>query len=72
MKTIITKIALFSLAFAFAAGCATVTDANFDLPEDEQSSFETSNTEGTIWDTRNGDDMDPIIERPKAGGSVLD
>lgn len=72
MKYIKSKIALFSLAFLFAAGCATVTDANLDLPEEEQPSFETSTTEGTMWDTRNGDDMDPIIDRPKLPGSVLD
>ena len=71
MKNIITKVALFSLALAFAAGCATVTDANIDLPG-EESSFETSSTEGTTWDTRNGDDMDPIVDRPKFPGSVLD
>jgi len=72
MKNIITKTALFALALAFAAGCATVTDANLDLPEEEQPSFKTSTTEGANWDTRNGDDMDPIIERPKLPGSVLD
>ena len=72
MKNIINKIALFSLALAFSAGCATVTDANLDLPEEEKPSFEINNTEGTTWDTRNGDDMDPIIERPTAGGTVLD
>ena len=72
MKNIITKIALFSLALAFAAGCATVTDANIDPPEEAKPSFETSSTEGTTWDTRNGDDMNPIIDRPKLPGSVLD
>ena len=72
MKNIITKIALFTLALAFAAGCATVTDANIDLPEEEKPSFEISSTEGITWDTRNGDDMDPIVDRPKLPGSVLD
>lgn len=72
MKSIKNKIVIFSFALLFAAGCATVTDANLDLPEDEKPSFETSETNSTLWDTRNGDDMNPIIERPTAGGTVLD
>lgn len=72
MKSITIKLITFSVAFLFAAGCATVTDANLDLPEDDQPTFETSETSGTLWDTRNGDDMNPIIERPKTGGGALD
>lgn len=72
LKSTTIKLLSFSFALILAAGCATVTDANLDLPEEEQTSFETSTTEGTTWDTRNGDDMNPIIERPKLPGSVLD
>ena len=72
MKSITIKLTTLSAAFLFAAGCATVTDANLDLPEEEPAYFETSETSGTMWDTRNGDDMDPIIERPKTGGGPLD
>lgn len=72
MKSITIKLITFSIALLFAAGCATVTDANLDLPEDDQPSFETTETGGTLVDTRNGDDMNPIIERPKTGGGALD
>ena len=72
MKSLTTKIISFSFALLFAAGCATVTDANLELPEEEQPTFETTTTDNSFWDTRNGDDMDPIVERPTAGGSVLD
>jgi len=72
MKSITIKLITFSVAFLFAVGCATVTDANLDLPEEDQPSFETSENVGTLWDTRNGDDMNPIIERPKTGGGALD
>ena len=64
IKSTTTKTLSFSFALLFAAGCATVTDANLDLPENEQPTFETTTTGGTFWDTRNGDDMDPIVERP--------
>lgn len=72
LKSTTIKLLSFSFALLIAAGCATVTDANLDLPEEEQTSFETTTTEGTTWDTRNGDDMNPIIERPKTGGGALD
>ena len=72
LKSTTIKLISFSFALLVAAGCATVTDANLDLPEEKQTTFETSATEGTTWDTRNGDDMNPIIERPKTGGGALD
>ena len=71
MKSLTTKVLSFSFALLFAAGCATVTDANLDLPETEQPAVETT-TGDTFWDTRNGDDMNPIIERPTSGGTVLE
>ena len=72
MKSLTTKVLSFSFALLFAAGCATVTDANLDLPENDQPTFETTTTDGTFWDTRNGDDMDPIVERPTTGGTLED
>ena len=72
MKSLTTKLLSFSFALIFAAGCATVTDANMDLPEEEVPTYETSTTEGSFWDTRNGDDMDPIIDRPTTGGTILE
>jgi len=72
MKSLTTKVLSFSFALLFAAGCATVTDANLDLPETEQPTVETTTTGDSFWDTRNGDDMDPIIERPTSGGTVLE
>ena len=72
LKSTTTKVLSFSFALLFAAGCATVTDANLDLPETDQPTVETTTTGDTFWDTRNGDDMDPIIERPTSGGTVLE
>ena len=72
MKSLTTKVLSFSFALLFAAGCATVTDANLDLPETEQPTFETTTTGNSFWDTRNGDDMDPIVERPTTGGTLED
>ena len=72
LKSTTTKVLSFSFALLFAAGCATVTDANLDLPETEQPTVETTTTGDSFWDTRNGDDMDPIIERPTSGGTVLE
>jgi hypothetical protein len=72
IKSTTTKVLSFSFALLFAAGCASVNDANIDLPEEKQPAIETTTTGGSFWDTRNGDDMDPIIDRPKPTGTVLD
>jgi hypothetical protein len=40
------------------------------MPETTEPAIETTTTDGSFWDTRNGDDMDPIIERPKTGTSM--
>ncbi|WP_340105595.1 hypothetical protein [Rhodohalobacter sp. 8-1] len=71
LKSTTIKALSFSFALLFAAGCATVTDANLDLPETTEPTVETTSTEGSFWNT-NGDDMDPIIDRPKTGGGALD
>jgi len=72
MKSLINKTLAFSFALIFAAGCATVTDANIDLPETEETVISTNAPDGSFWDSRNGDDMDPIIDRPTTGGGMLD
>ncbi len=71
IKTVSSKIFTISFALLFAAGCASVTDVNADLPEiDEPTTITTTTTDGSFWDSRNGDDMDPIIDRPQTGGSL--
>jgi len=71
MKSLTSKVLSFAFALIFAAGCATVTDANIDMPEvQEKNTIETTSIDGSFWDSRNGDDMDPIIDRPQTGGSL--
>ncbi len=70
MKSLTSKIFALAFALIFAAGCATVTDANIDMPEVKEPTIETTSIDGSFWDSRNGDDMDPIIERPQTGGSL--
>jgi len=71
MKSLTSKVLSFAFAHIFAAGCATVTDANIDMPEvQEKNTIETTSIDGSFWDSRNGDDMDPIIDRPQTGGSL--
>jgi hypothetical protein len=48
------------------AGCATVTDANADLYEEETRVIETERMTGT-WDNTASDKMDPIVEKPDMG-----
>jgi len=71
LKSSTSKILSFAFALIFAAGCATVTDANIDMPEvQETTTIETTSIDGSFWDSRNGDDMDPIIDRPQTGGQM--
>jgi len=71
MKSLTSKVLSFAFALIFAAGCATVTDANIDMPEvQETTTVETISIDGSFWDSRNGDDMDPIIDRPQTGGQM--
>jgi len=70
MKSLTTKVLTFAFAFVFAAGCATVTDANLDLPENDTPTFETTTTDGSFWNSGSGDSMDPIIDRPRRGGTM--
>ena len=70
MKTLTSKLLTFAFALLFAGGCASMTDANADLPQDNEITFETTSTEGTFWDSKSSDDMDPIIDRPQTGGTL--
>jgi len=70
MKTLSSTVLSFAFALIFAAGCATVTDVNADLPEVTEPILETTTIDGSFWDSRIGDSMDPIIDRPKNGGSL--
>ncbi len=72
LQSITPKVLSFAFALVFAAGCATVTDANIDEMSEvqETTTIETTSIDGSFWDSRNGDDMDPIIERPQTGGQM--
>ncbi|CAN5204475.1 hypothetical protein BH23BAC3_BH23BAC3_36310 [soil metagenome] len=72
MKSLTTTVFSFAFALIFSAGCATVTDVNADLPEIDEPTIITTTTDGSFWDSRSSDDMDPIIDRPKTGGGSLD
>ncbi|PWN05419.1 hypothetical protein [Rhodohalobacter mucosus] len=48
------------------AGCATVTDANSDLNEEETKGITIERVDGT-WDNTTDDKMDPIVEKPDMG-----
>ena len=54
-----------SLLILFA-GCATVTDANTDLQEEDSKVISIERVDGT-WDNTTDDKMDPIIEKPDMG-----
>ncbi len=49
MKSLTTKVLSFSFALLFAAGCATVTDANLDIPETNEPTVETTTGETKNW-----------------------
>ncbi|PWN05421.1 hypothetical protein [Rhodohalobacter mucosus] len=65
-KTILYKLSAVSFAILFAAGCATVTDANADLHEDESKGISIERIDGTL-DNTTDDKMDPIVEKPDMG-----
>jgi hypothetical protein len=71
---------IFSMLFAIGllAGCASVTDANIEQPEEApakitsvDNALDNANlvSDDFIWDSSIGDDMDPIIPRPPSGGT---
>jgi len=63
-KTLISKLSLAAIALFFAAGCATVTDANVDLMDEPTEETTTMERAGDTWDQEVGDDMDVIIVKP--------
>ena len=65
-KSILYKLSAASFAILFAAGCATVTDANADLHEEETKVISVERLDGT-WDNTTRDKMDPIVEKPDMG-----
>jgi hypothetical protein len=65
MKALKTTLSV-TLLILFA-GCATVTDANMDLPEDNNTVLSVERA-GDTWNTDAGDGLDPIRgDRPVIG-----
>jgi len=60
------KTTLSVLTLILFAGCATLTDANVDLAEEENTVISIERANDT-WDSRNGSDMGTIIEKPVLG-----
>jgi hypothetical protein len=58
-------IATVSAVLLFAS-CATVTDANADLHEEDSKVISVERVDGT-WDNTTDDKMDPIVEKPDMG-----
>ena len=66
-KTLFSKIFLTAFALIFAAGCASVTDAGVDSLDETKPAIFTIEKANDAWDSRNGDDMGTIIEKPNMG-----
>ena len=60
------KTTLSVLTLILFAGCATLTDANIDLAEEETTVISIERASDT-WDSRNGNDMGTVIEKPVLG-----
>jgi len=60
------KTTLSVLTLILFAGCATLTDANVDLAEEENTVISIERASDT-WDSRNGEDMGVIHEKPVLG-----
>jgi len=60
------KTTLSVLTLILFAGCATITDANVDLAEEETTVISIERANDT-FDSRNGEDMGTIIEKPNMG-----
>ena len=60
------KTTLSVLTLILFAGCATLTDANVDLSEEETTVISIERANDT-WDSRNGNDMGTVIEKPVLG-----
>jgi hypothetical protein len=66
-KSMFSSFATISFALLFAAGCASVTDANIGQPESDDSAIQAIEASSDTWNNENGDDMDTIIVRPTIG-----
>ena len=60
------KTTLSVLTLILFAGCATLTDANVDLVEEETTVISIERASDT-WDSRNGEDMGTVVEKPVLG-----
>jgi uncharacterized protein YceK len=74
-KSKFSSLISFLMVLGLMAGCASVTDANVDEPQTENV-ISIENDQKTdsdsIWLNSNGDDMDPIIDKPDTGGTYHD
>jgi hypothetical protein len=66
-KTLFSKISITAFALVFAAGCASVTDAGVDILDETSPAIYTIEKANDTWDSRNGEDMGTIIEKPNMG-----
>ncbi|MEX0660808.1 MAG: hypothetical protein WEA58_12140 [Balneolaceae bacterium] len=66
-KGLLSKLSIIVFAVLFAAGCATVTDANIDAELPTEPTVETTSTDNGDWFSEAGDSMDPIIEKRDTG-----
>ncbi len=67
LKTQFSKIITIVFAIGLTAGCASVTDANLDSADDQQVRTVQVEKATSTWDSKTGDDMDPIIDKPDMG-----
>lgn len=61
-KGLFSKLSIIVFAVLFAAGCATVTDANIDAELPSEPTVETTSIDEGDWFSEAGNSMDPIID----------
>ena len=66
-KSLFSKISITAFALIFAAGCASVTDAGIESQDEIESTVITIERANDTWDSRNGEDMGTVIEKPVLG-----
>lgn len=64
MKTLTTKLLAVCFIFALATGCASVTDAGLDMPEDPTASEQVM---PPLGDPFGETDVQPIVPKPNSG-----
>ena len=62
IKTMFSKLSIIVFAVLFAAGCATVTDANIDAELPSEPTVESTSIDGDDWFSGAGNTMDPILD----------